>query len=132
MKTTSWSFGGNALPQWRSGAIYLYDEPWWLAFCGWFIWSILGSGCNLLHWIAMPSFLKVTREGCEYTWRDYYGDVGQLWHIYVFDKAFQWHHAHPKHKEIVVELGYDRIKEIFGKHEPKYFKDCEDRHQLNG
>ena len=130
MKTTSWSFGGNALPEWRSGHIYLFDEPWWLAFCGWFIWTILGRGCQLLHWIKLPRSFNVTIDGETMSWRDYYGDVGFIYHCHVFNPCFQWHEGHPKRKQIIVDLGYDRIREIFEKHDPEYFVLCEDHPQL--
>ena len=117
---TSWSYGVNPYPQWRNGVLYLREEPWWLALCGWVI-GYLGYGCHFLHWIKMPNWLKVVREGHEYTWREYYGDLGQIYHVRIFDPLFQWHYGHLKSKIFRVEIGYDRVKEIFGERDAKFF-----------
>jgi hypothetical protein len=122
---TKWSYGVNALPQFRYGTLYLREEPWWLALCGWTINSIVGRGCILLHWIRLPSSIKVVRSGHKYSMRDYYGDVGSLWHVYVFDPLFQWHYGHPKHKEYRIEIGYDRVKGVFGERDKEFFADQE-------
>ena len=124
MKITSYSFGGNALAKFRSGSIYLREEPRWLAFTGYLI-NLIGYVCRPLHWIKLPKSIKVMRDGHEYSLRDYYGSVGDLYHIFVYDKLFQWHWAHPKAVNLTVSVGYDKLKSIFEKTYPEYFKECD-------
>lgn len=121
MRTTSWSFGGNHLPQFRSGTIWLYDEPLWLAIAGWLIDSVIGNGCPCFHWIKLPKHFFITRDGARYSLRDYYGDFGNLYHIWIYDPLFQWHYSHKRRIVISIEVGYDRLKEIFEPIEPAYF-----------
>jgi hypothetical protein len=121
---TSWNYGINSLPQYKHGVIYLHEEPLWLALCGWGI-DILGYGCRCLHWIKMPSFLKVTDDGEVLSWREYYGDLGQIYHMAVYNPLFQWYETHPKRIEFHAEVGYDKVKELFGKRDAKFFAEHE-------
>lgn len=118
---TSWSYAINKL--YGTGAILLYEESWWIALCGWIINNVIGYGCHLLHWIKFPNWIKIDRNGYTYGLGEYYGDLGQLYHILIFDPLFQWHIRH--RKEIWVEVGYDRVKELFGASNPKFFADHE-------
>jgi hypothetical protein len=123
---TSWSYGVNAYPQWRKGTLYLREEPWWLALCGWFIDSVVGYGCRWLHWIKMPNFLKIIRGGHEYTWRAYYGDLGSIYHVHIFNPLYQWDYGHPRSKLVDIELGYDKVKQLFGEKDAKFFAEQEE------
>jgi hypothetical protein len=123
---TSWSNGVNPLPQFRYGTLYLREEPWWLALYGWGI-DKLGYGCRLLHWIKLPRFIKFTDEdGERISLRDYYGDLGNIYHIYVFNPLFHWHELHHKSKTWDVEVGYDKVKELFGERDAKFFAEHEE------
>ena len=122
---TSWSYGVNPLPQFRHGTVYLREEPWWLALCGWAIDKI-GYGCRMLHWVKMPTFLKYRDEDGEMmSWRDYYGDLGQIYHCCVFEPLFYWHEGHTKAKEYQVEVGYDKVKELFVVKDAEFFAEEE-------
>lgn len=61
------------------------------------------------------------RDGNEYSLREYYGSVGDLYHIYVYDKLFQWHWSHPEAINTYVEVGYDRLKELFVNNNSNFF-----------
>ena len=128
---TSWDFGGNCLPQYRSGSIYLIDQPLWLALIGWFSDEILSRICDLLMYIPLPNYGRIIDEGEFYTIKEYYGTVGDLFHVFVHDPVFQWHWNHKKKKEIIVEVGYDRLKELFSNYDNKYFEEMEHR-ELDG
>jgi len=122
---TSWSYGVNSLPQFRYGTLYLREEPWWLALCGWAI-DILGYGCHLFHWIKFPRLIKVKDEdGDIVSLRDQWGDLGVVYHIKVFDPLFQWHYSHPKSKEYRIEVGYDKARELFVERDVKFFTEQE-------
>lgn len=121
-----WTYGANALPQFRRGHLYLIDEPAWLALAGWFI-DQAGRGCCLFHWIKLPAWLHITdKDGRRWSWAEWWGDLGQVWHAKIFCPLFYWHDGHPRRKQITVEIGYDRLKEVLGAYDPEYFKDCED------
>jgi hypothetical protein len=122
---TSWNYSINSLPEFRYGTISLREEPWWLALCGWFIDSVIVYGCDFLYWIKMPKWLAVTDDGGKYSWRDYYGDLGQIYNIHIFSPLFHWHYSHPKSKRFDVEVGYDRVKELFSERDAKFFAEHE-------
>jgi hypothetical protein len=131
MRATSYTYGANALEKYRLGAIYLRDEPLWLAVAGYLI-DLTGYVSQVLGYVHLPESIKIIRDGHEYSLRDYYGSFGDLWHIYVFDALFQWHWNHPRAVNIDVEIGYDRLKELFGKSAPEYFTECEkDKEELD-
>lgn len=125
MKIRSWNIAINNHPKWRLGTVLVVEQPLWLAVLEWFIDYVLGYGCYVFHWIKLPSFLKLTDEGHEYTWREYYGDVGDLYHLYVFGPIFQWYYRRPGRKEYCVEIGYDKLKDIFGERFARFFADQE-------
>lgn len=122
---TSWSYGVNSLPQFRHGTLYLYEEPWWLALCGWAIQMVVGRGSKLLRWIKFPRSISVVRHEHRYSMRDYYGDFGSLWDVYVFLPLFQWYYPHPKRRYFEIVLGYDKAKEVFGERDKIFFEEHE-------
>jgi len=122
LKVRDWSFGGNNHPQFMKGTVYLYEEPAWLGFCGWFINSVLGRGCCLFHWIKLSNSIRITRDEYVYTLREYYGDVGDLFYMYVYQPLWEWHYKHPKRRGVEVEIGWERVKLIFESGDPEYFK----------
>jgi hypothetical protein len=73
----------------------------------------------------MPNSLKITSDGHEYTWREYYGDLGSIYHYRIFSPLFQWHYGHPKSKHFQIEVGYDKVKELFGERDAKLFAEQE-------
>ena len=123
---TSWTYGVNALPQFNSGTIYLVEEPTWLAFVGWMI-NILGYGSYLFHWIPMPKWLHISDKDAnkKYSLYDWWGDFGQLYHLYIYCPCFYWHEEHPKRLKTNIELGYPKIKELFAERDPQYFTEQE-------
>jgi hypothetical protein len=74
----------------------------------------------LPNWFPKQRNLPYTDE--LYTWREWYGTFGDLWWIYVFDTAFQWVWSKRMKYEIAVDIGYPKLKELFEKHDPKFFK----------
>jgi hypothetical protein len=123
---TSWTFGGNKLPQFRTGTIYLVFQPWWLALIGWFEESVLARFCDLFMNIPLPNIGKIESDGEFYTWKEYYGTVGDLIHINIHNPIFQWYYANPKRKEIEFEVGYDKLEELFCEYDKKYFTEEDD------
>ena len=130
MRVTSWSFGGNSLPQFRSGTVTFYDDPLWLATCGWLIDGVIGYGCRLLHWIKLPKWIYITHEGIKYSLSQWYGNVGTIYHFVIYQPLYLRYYYHPNRKVVDIEVGYDKLKEMFGEHNPEYFleqdKFCEE------
>lgn len=126
MSITGWTFGGNSYSQWRSGTIYLTYQPWWLALIGWFEDSILSRICDILMWIQLPNIGKIESDGEYCTWKEYYGSIGDLFHIYIHTPIFEWYYANKNRKEIKIEVGYDELKKLFYKYDQKYFDEHEE------
>lgn len=121
---TNWTFAGNYL--FKSGTIYLTYQPFWLSLIGWFEESVLSRICDVLMWIPLPNIgnIKDGNETC--TWKEYYGSIGDLFHIYIHTPVFNWYWNHPNRKEIKVEVGYDKLKELFYEYDKKYFDENEE------
>lgn len=122
----SWYIAGNSLPEFRSGHVTVVARPWWLSLVGWFIdqleW-LCCSHCNLLVRIPFPPFFPNRKfdDGDEYTWNDYYGDLGGFLWCHVYDPAMMWFWKHNQKYERHIEIGYDKMKAIFGKDHVEYF-----------
>ena len=126
---TSWSFGANSLPEWRSGSLYLMDQPWYLALAEWFLFNVVSWLCcgkwNPVARIPFPHWFPKVRDPKDrglYTLCEWYGDVGEYLHLCVFDPLFQWLWKHQRRYEICVDLGYDRLREVFGERYQAYFE----------
>lgn len=123
----SWSFSANSLPEWNTGVVHLIDQPWYLAAFEWFVWhGLAGFPYTVLRHIPLPNWFPKQRnlpyETDLYTLRDWYGTLGDLWWIFVFDPAFQWMWSKQQKYEITVDIGYPKLKELFGEYDPKFFK----------
>ena len=132
-----WSFAGNDHPDWMSAHVSVSDEPLWLWIIGWFTETVLGwlccSGCNPLARIPLPNWPKRSWQHCEegeqYTPREWYGDLGGLWHAYLFDPLFQWYWKRKLPYEINIEIGYPKLRELFEATNPDYFKHMDEMRQ---
>jgi len=126
MKT--WTYGINT--HYKQGTLYLTTMPLWLYLVGdVLIESVISRVCCLFHWMKLPNIkYKTIQEGTDtytYTWSEYYGDVGEIFRLLVFFPLSMWYWRHPKRKETPIELGYDKVKELFYTDNPKFFDDEE-------
>jgi hypothetical protein len=118
MKLRTWFYSTNNYVQWRIGDIHCIERPLWVAALQWFVQSVLGRGCSLLHWVKYPRW-KITVDGEQTTVRDYYGDLGSSYHVHIYVPIFQWawRVAERNQLEWVVKLGYEKLLEIFGEYD---------------
>jgi hypothetical protein len=116
MKIRTWSFSYNNYEDWKIGNVQCVERPLWVHLGSWFVGSVLGRGCCLLHWVKFPSWVKVIRDECTYTAKEYYGDLGSVYSVEVFCPIFDWWWKIEKRnqKEWVVKIGYEKLREIFG------------------
>lgn len=132
--TCSWTYGTNSHPDWRRGTLYLMDQPWYWALAEWLIECPLAWFCDrsplaripLPNWFPKARWPELDPERL-YTLREWYGNLGGvLWGL-VFSPAFQWYWRHAQQYEIAVDLGYDRVREIFEPRYPDSFRDDDER-----
>lgn len=116
MKIRTWHFSYNNYIQWKLGTVHCIERSLWVQVGGWFVNSVLGRGCSLLHWAKFPNWIKITNDGEVHGLRDYYGDLGCMYHSFIYNPVFQWWYRIERRnqKEWSVELGYDQLREIFG------------------
>jgi hypothetical protein len=123
---TSWAIAANSHKSWRSGCVLCVEQPLSLAFFEWFMDNVLAAVCCGLHWIKFPNWPRRKWESdddCEYTPKEYWGDLGIWYHCHIFVPIFDWYYRRQSRKEWTVEVGYDRLKEIFGEKETEFFKE---------
>lgn len=97
MKT--YSYGINSHPNWRLGTLFLISRPWYLALIEWIGYM---ADARWMFYIKLPNWPKIQ-------WR------------YVTNPLVQWVLAHPRNTIMEVELGYDRVKELFYSENPDLF-----------
>lgn len=119
MKIRTWYYGTNSYVDFQIGDVHCIERPLWVHIGNWFVFSVLGRGCCLLHWLELPKSIKTVQDGVEYSMREYYGDVGSVYHTLVFSPVFQWWYDIEKNhqKEWVVSVGYEKLREIFGEYD---------------
>ena len=127
MKT--WELWHNSHPDFKYGTVAVYDEPWWLGVIGWMLEHIVGwiccDGCNPVARIPLPNWFPRKRGGdgdeTLYTLRGWLGTVGELISEFIYNPLCDWHWRRHEKYEVKVEIGYDRLKELFGNHYPELF-----------
>lgn len=119
----NWTIAANSLPEYKYGTIYVSDEPWWLHAFFWLVDNIISRPCTCQ--IRLPNWFGKYRDSdnptVQYTLRDWYNDVGGLWHALVCGPLLNWHAKKVYPYEIQVEIGYDALKAIFGPSNPDFF-----------
>lgn len=124
MKT--WTFSINSLPQYRYGTITAIEQPWWLALIEWLNDEVSHWVCKPLYCIKLPNWFPRQRDPDDvekYTLREWYGDLGQVVWVFIFEPLFQWIDHHPERKEYDLEIGYDKVKELFYERSKSFFDD---------
>lgn len=115
-----WSWGGNDI--WKTGCISLHDTPAWRHYlCLAVDWL-----AYLTHWIKFPRWPRwYDNELGEYiNPRDYWGDLGCLILCYWLTPLYNFEYKQDKGYHI--EIGYDRLKEIFYERNKEYFDELEE------
>ena len=113
-----WSIGTNNY--YFTSSIYLDEAPWYIFFLEEAIQWI----CHYTPRIPLPRFIKIQREGYEYSLRDWYGTTADLFHVYICTPVFNW--CWDKTKKNDIEFPYEMIKEMF----PEKFNE-EDEYRID-
>lgn len=112
-RMTSWCYGINSL--YETGHISLEEGPWW-AFA---IEQLSLFICDHFPRIALPAVPMTTKDGERTTWQEWYGTLGDLWHLYVDEPVWFW--ARSKFSETLVELPYNDIRAMFYDRDREFF-----------
>mgnify|MGYP001024237259 CR=1 FL=1 len=100
-----WSTGTN--DYYFTAGIFLEEAPWYIFF----IENVIMWICHtLIPRIPLPNFIKIKREGEEYTLRSWYGTTADLFHIYVCCPITEWCWKKIKHYDI--EVPYRMLREM--------------------
>jgi len=132
MKT--WTYGINSL--YRTASIDLQAGPWWAALDRAVEWC-----CDCAPAIPLPN-VKLRRRDPEdiemndghqwTTWKEWYGDLSQLFHCFVHMPVFNY--CQRRIRSRIVELDYDRAKEMFYEEDKKFWDEeqklIKDQHDL--
>jgi len=120
MKT--WSYGINSL--YRTAVIDLRTGPWWA-----FALERASEGCcDLTPVPPLPNIKLKLRDSDDIelngglpwtTWRQWYGDLSQLFHIFVSVPVFNFCQSRIRCK--MVESDYDKLKEMFYEEDKKFW-----------
>jgi len=109
----NWSYGINSL--YRTASIWLEEGPWWVFLLD----RIVEFLCEIAPPIRFPSIklrLK-NKEDIEFygsehtTWRDWYGDFNQFFHLAIHEPVFRFCQKRINTK--CIEIDYNKAKELF-------------------
>lgn len=121
----SWSYGINRHED--HGHVEIVDAPWWLviieSLAFWIDWQ-------WLHRVPLPDWPQIIRQegwGDErpLTPQEWMGDVGCVVLYCVSVPLINWVYRHPRWNERHVEVGFERIKELFGEEDAEFFAEHE-------
>ena len=122
MKT--WSYGINSL--YRTAFIDLQTGPWWVFV----LERAIEWCCDLALAIPLPN-IKIRLKDPEdielngsdpwTTWKEWYGDLGQLFHSFVHMPVYDFCQRRIESK--MVESDYDKVKEMFYEEDKKFWDD---------
>jgi len=109
----NWSYGINGLH--KSASINLEEAPFYMFI----LKEIFDFIDSLILPIPLPKIkmkLKdlgdIEANGEEWTtWHDWYGDLSQLFWVYVYDPFFQWYNK--KIDEKVIDIPYRKLRKLF-------------------
>jgi len=131
MKT--WSYGINSI--YKKASIYLEEASWWVFALD----RIIEFLCDFIPPVPFPKIkmrLK-DREDIEFngdsewtTWREWYGDLSQLFHCFVHMPIFDFCQKRIKCKS--VEINYDNAKKIFYEEDKEFWDNEFGRADLTG
>ncbi|HUV62987.1 MAG TPA: hypothetical protein VMW24_03760 [Sedimentisphaerales bacterium] len=134
MKVRSWHYATNNNIEFQIGDVICIEQPLRWAIIEWLVDRVITWPCAALGCIRFPDWFPSARDDDYpdelHTLGEWYGDMGQFYHLKVCDPIYQWLWRVRKRKEWTIELGYKRLAEVFGKDfdfEPVW-DDIEERH----
>lgn len=123
---TSWHFGINSRPECMAGQLWLYDGPAWILLVDWFVLNIVHLPTWILAYIPLPNICprkrNVPYDNKEYTCRDWYGTLGDLYWVFVFDPCFKWVWEKKQQHQTCIEVGYKKLQQHLGEKHADFFK----------
>jgi hypothetical protein len=118
----TWTYGINSL--YKTASIDLQAGPWW-AF---FLERMVEWCCDLVPDIPLPNVRLRLRDPEDIelndghqvtTWKEWYGDLSQLFHCFVHIPVFNYCQRRIRSK--ILELDYDRAKEMFYEEDKEFW-----------
>ena len=120
-----WSYAINSCPQWRKGHVELVSQPWWLSLIDNFNMRVLVRIEVWLFKVPLPNWFPKPRDPDDpetlYTLKEWSGDLGSVMCVHVTSPLFQWYWHHPRRRSILIDLGYDRVRELFYEDDSDFF-----------
>ncbi|MFH1293076.1 MAG: hypothetical protein ABIJ44_02985 [Pseudomonadota bacterium] len=118
----TWSYGINSL--YKTASIDLRIGPWWVFA----LERTVELCCDMIPSIPLPDTKKRLKDqenielnGCNSwtTWKEWYGDLSQLFHCFVHVPIFDFCQKRIKCK--FIELDYDKVKEMFYQEDKRFW-----------
>ncbi|MEA3414828.1 MAG: hypothetical protein U9R02_01510 [Thermodesulfobacteriota bacterium] len=118
----SWNYGINSL--YKTASIDLRTGHWWLFA----LERVAEFCCDIAPPIPLPNAKKRLRDQEDIelndgnswtTWKEWYGDLSQLFHCFVHVPIFDFCQKRIKCK--FIELDYDKVKEMFYQEDKKFW-----------
>jgi len=118
----TWSYGINSI--YKKVSIYLEEAPWWIFALDRSIEFL----CDVMPSIPLPKIKIRLKNGEDIefnadsewtTWREWYGDLNQLFHCLVHVPIFDFCQKRIRYK--FIEIDYDKAKEIFYEQDKEFW-----------
>ena len=120
MKT--WSYGINSL--YKKASIDLQEASWWIFS----LERVTEMLCDLIPPISLPMIKKRLKNSEDIsmnggnqwtTWKEWYGDLSQLFHCVVHMPIFNFCQKKTRLKSIAFD--YDKVKEMFYEEDKEFW-----------
>ena len=118
----SWTYAANQ----QKGSIIVVEQPLWLSIVEWGIESIIHPMIHSFEWLTLPSFIKIIVDDEQMAWKEYWGSVSDYLCCRIYIRLLNWYFNHPSRKETMIEIGYEKLKQLFVDSDPNFFAEIED------
>ena len=116
-----WSYGINSYH--KTATIYVDDAPWWIFALERSIEFI----CDIIPSIPFPKVKMRLRDPGDIeciesewtTWKEWYGDLNQYFHVLAHNPVF--YYCQDRMKTKFVDITYDKAREMFYDSDRKFF-----------
>lgn len=122
-----WSYGINSLQ--NKASIYIDEGPWWA-----FVLDDLAEAiCDIIPSIPFPKAKLKLKDpddiefhgGQWTTWKEWYGDLNQYFHLSAHNPVFEFCQNMIKTKS--VDITYDQARDMFYERDRRFFDQEADR-----
>jgi hypothetical protein len=122
-----WGYGINSYH--KTAHIYVDEAAWWVFALD----NVIEFICDIMPSIPFPKVKLRLRDPEDIeinesewtTWKDWYGDLNQYFHLFVHCPVFEY--CHDKMKSQFVDITYEKAREMFYDSDRKFFDQAETR-----